>query len=105
MQGKQLATAIARGHRLIAEDGEQTAFEFLQKAIQQFPDDPEIGLLYATTSLLPNRPQDAVSETLKAIELDPDEPIRLTPAANLLFNMEHRKSTCVCGAGERIGPV
>ncbi|MGN6255345.1 MAG: hypothetical protein ACTHO8_10275 [Solirubrobacterales bacterium] len=85
-QRKELTAAIDQGHRLIAGGSEQAAFEFAQKAAQQFPDDPEIRLIYAT-SLLPIRPEDAVSEAIKAIELDPDEPMRLTRAANLLFNM------------------
>lgn len=82
----ELAAAIDRGLRLIAGGGDQEAFEFLEQASQQFPEDPEIRLLYAT-SLLPIRPEDAIGEAIKAIELDPDEPVRLARAANLLFNM------------------
>jgi tetratricopeptide (TPR) repeat protein len=85
-QKKELAAAIERGHRLIAGGGDRQAFEFLEQASQQFPEDPELRLLYAT-SLLAIRPKDAIPETVKAIELDPDEPVRLARAANLLFNM------------------
>jgi len=85
-QKKQLARTIHEGHRLIAAGGEREAFEFLDNAARRFPEDPEVRLLYAT-SLLGVRPNDAVPEAVKAIELEPDEPIRLTRAANLLFNM------------------
>lgn len=43
--------------------------------------------MHYATSLLAINPEDAVAEAAKAVELDPDEPIRLTRAANMLFNM------------------
>lgn len=87
-QRKELAAAIERGHRLFAagREREQEAAEFLQAAVQRFPDDPEIRLHYAI-SLLMIRPEDATAEIIKAIELGPDEPMRLTRAAGILFNM------------------
>jgi Flp pilus assembly protein TadD len=80
------AAAIERGQRLLVERRYEELLEFLQEAVRRFPKDPEIRLLYAT-SLLEIRPDDAVREATKAIDLDPDEPIRLTRAARLLFNM------------------
>lgn len=85
-QRKEVAAAIDRGLRLLAEKRRQEAHDFLEQAVQKFPDDPEIRMHYAT-SLLAINPEDAVAEAAKAIELDPDEPIRLTRAANMLFNM------------------
>lgn len=43
--------------------------------------------MHYATSLLPINPEAAVAEAVKAIELDPDEPLRLTRAANMLFHM------------------
>lgn len=83
---KDVAAANAHGLRLLAERRRQDAYEFLAGAVQKFPDEPEIRLHYAT-SLLAVRPADAVDEAIKAIELDPDEPIRLTRAASLLFSL------------------
>lgn len=84
---KDAAAASHRGLKLLAERRRQEAYDFLGKAVQQFPDEPEIRMHYAT-SLLAVRPADAVSETKKAISLDPDEPIRLTRAASLLFSLD-----------------
>jgi tetratricopeptide (TPR) repeat protein len=84
-QKKELAATIDRGRALFTEGRDDEAFEFLEKAVQRFPEDAEIRLDYAT-SLLAVRPEEVVAEAVKAIELDPDEPIRLTRAASLLFN-------------------
>lgn len=81
-----LAAAIEKGRRFQAEGRYKENQAILEEAVQRFPDDPEIRLLYAT-SLLEVRPDDAISEAIKAIELDPEEPIRLTRAAGLLFHM------------------
>ncbi|MGN6587967.1 MAG: tetratricopeptide repeat protein [Solirubrobacterales bacterium] len=83
---KERTAAIKWGRKLFAAGREQEAYEFLQKAVQEFPDDPEIRLLYAT-SLLAVRPADAVPEIIKAIDMGPSEPIRLTNAAGILFKM------------------
>lgn len=83
---KELAGAIEQGHKLLAERRDQDAYEFLEKAIRQFPDDPEIRLHWAI-SLLAVRPQDALPEIAKAIEMDPNEPMRLTRAAGIVITM------------------
>jgi Flp pilus assembly protein TadD len=85
-QKKELAAAKDRALRLLAQKRRQEAHDFLEQAVQQFPDDPEIRMQYATT-LLEIRPDDAAPELIKAIELDPKDPIRLTGAAGILFKM------------------
>lgn len=85
---KEVTAAAQRGLRLIAEGRHEEAYGVLEQAVQRFPNDPEIRLHYATT-LLAIRPADAVPEVIKAIEMDPDEPIRLTGAAGILFKMGH----------------
>lgn len=82
----ELPVVIEQGRRLLAAEREQRAYEYLEKWIQRFPDDPDLRLLWAT-SLSEVRPQEAVPEVVKAIEMDPDEPIRLTRAAGIAFTM------------------
>lgn len=83
---KEAAAAADRGLRLLAERRHEEAYAFFDEAVHQFPDEPDIRMHYAH-SLLPVRPEDAVPEVIKAIELGPDEPIRLTRAAGILFKM------------------
>jgi len=85
-QKKELAEATRRSLRLVAEGRNEEAYDFLEQAVQRFPEDPAIRLQYATT-LLAIRPNEAVSEVIKAIDLDPNEPMRLTGAAGILFKM------------------
>lgn len=85
-QKRELAAATDTSLKLLAEFRAQEAFEYLAEAVQRFPSDPELRLLYGT-SLLAVRPEDGVSETIKAIELDPDNPMRLARAAGILFKM------------------
>lgn len=83
---KEAAAAAARGLRLLAERKHEEAYAFLQEEVQRFPDEPDIRMHYAH-SLLAIRPEDAVPEIIKAIEMGPDEPVRLTRAAGILFKM------------------
>ena len=90
MPGKEdldidLESAISRSHELLIERRHAENLEYLNSVIDRFPDDPELRLQYATC--LAERPAEAAREVQRAIELDPDEPIRLTRAANLLFNI------------------
>jgi Flp pilus assembly protein TadD len=85
-QRKEVGAATDRGLRLLAEKRYQEAHEFLAQAVQQFPDDPELRMHYAHT-LLAVCPEQVVPEVVKAIELGPNEPIRLTRAAGILFKM------------------
>lgn len=91
---KRLAAAIHRGRTLQVEQRYDEFHQFLQEAVQQFPDDPAIRLLYAT-SLLDVRSGDVVPEAIKAVELAPNDPMILTQAASLIFNQ---------GAVERARP-
>lgn len=83
---KEAAAAADQGLRLLGERRHEEAYAFLREAIHQFPDDPDLRMHYAHC-LLAVRPEDAVPEVIQAIELGPDEPIRLTRAAGILFGM------------------
>ena len=62
--------------------------EYLEEGVaKRFPNDPEIRLLYGT-ALLEVRPRVGLSEIAKAIELDPDDPVRLTRAARIMYSMK-----------------
>lgn len=83
-QKKERAAAIQRGRKLLATQQVQEGHTFLQEAVQRFPDDPEIRLLYASI-LLAIRPSDVAAEAAKAVELGPDDPVILVRAAHLLL--------------------
>jgi hypothetical protein len=70
-QKKELAAAIAQGRemRRMGRDPDQ-ASEFLDEAIDRFPENPELRLLNATV-LLALRPDDVTAEAAKAAELAP----------------------------------
>jgi HEAT repeat protein len=81
------------------------ALEFLEKAIQEFPDDPEIRVNYASI-LLELRPEDAAAEAAKAAELGPDNPVTLVRAGHLLLcegDCEAAQS-CATRANELVKP-
>jgi len=84
-QEKERLSAIKRGHELLAAQQVQEASEFLEKAVQRFPGDPEIRVLYASILVIV-RPDDATGEAAKAVELGPDEPAVLVRAAHLMLN-------------------
>jgi Flp pilus assembly protein TadD len=82
---KELAATIERSRHLLMSGQHQDNFELLERAVRQFPDDPEIRLLYATT-LLEYRVDDVASEACKAAELAPDNPRILVRAAHLMLD-------------------
>src|SRR6478735_11997104 len=100
-QSKELAATIDRSRNLLVTGQHRQNFELLEKAVDQFPEDAEIRLLYATV-LLEFRPDDVASEAKKAIELDPDSPSILVRAGSLLLNRGDREAarSCVARANE-----
>lgn len=85
---QRLAEAIEQGGRLFSAQGgkrayEREAFEFLRRAVWEFPEDPQIRLHYASI-LLVFRPDDVGQEAAKAVELGCDDPGSLVRAAGLL---------------------
>lgn len=75
---------VDRARRLLDQGADEESLRLLRDAIEQFPDDPEIRLLYGT-ALVPSHPEDAPWQLATAIKLDPDDPWRLTRAASLLY--------------------
>jgi len=81
-----LTETIEHSRRLLKERRDEDNLEFLEAAIERFPADPEVRLLYAT-ALVPFQPDKAPWQIATAIQLDPDDPWRLTRAARLLFDL------------------
>lgn len=73
--------------------------------VQEFPDDAEVQLLYATI-LLEFRPDDVGSEVTKAVELAPDDPIILVRAGSILLGRGRRDTarSCFARARELVAP-
>jgi len=90
-----LAVAIAKGRELIADGRFEEAFEFLKPAVQRFPEDAEIRLLYAF-SLLSHAIDEVAAEASKAIELGPDDPVILVGAGHLLIGRGNREAAQAC---------
>lgn len=92
-----LSGTIDRGRRLLAARQEQEAFRHLQKAVQRFPADPEVRLLYASI-LLAFQPDEVAAEATQAVELAPDDPVILVRAAHLLLNRGTIETARFCAA-------
>jgi tetratricopeptide (TPR) repeat protein len=104
-QAKELAAAIARGRELreLGQDPDQ-ALEFLESAVQRFPQDPELRLLTATV-LLALRPDDVAAEAIKAAELAPDDPATLMRAGHMLLRGDREAArACAARANELAEP-
>lgn len=86
-QQRRLEATIDEGRKLLAEQREQEAFEFLKEAVQQFPKDAEVRLLYASI-LAAFQPDDVAAEAAKAVELAPSDPVILVRAAHLVLDRE-----------------
>jgi Flp pilus assembly protein TadD len=82
------ATAIDQARRLLVSGHHQEALEFLEKGVQEFPNDAEIRLLYATV-LLPFRPEDVAAQVTQAAELAPSDPVILVRAGGLMLGRRH----------------
>jgi len=95
-QRKELAVTIARGRALrrLGRDPEE-ALEFLEQAVNRFPEDPEIRLLRATV-LMAIRPDEVAAEAVKAADLAPDDPAILVRAGHLLLSRRVREAAQSC---------
>jgi Flp pilus assembly protein TadD len=71
---------------LLREGRDEDFLTFTEGAVELFPEDPELRLMYAT-ALMTVRPEQAKWEAARAIELDIDDPGRLTRAARLMLSL------------------
>jgi tetratricopeptide (TPR) repeat protein len=72
---------------LLLEERYEEYLEFLEEAVELFPDDPEVRIHYAT-ALIASRPDEVALQAGKAIQLEPNNPWRLVRAASLLYDVE-----------------
>jgi Flp pilus assembly protein TadD len=77
---------VERAKRLLIDKRREDYLEFMETAVDRFPDDPEIRLLYAT-ALLPYAPDRVAVQVATAIQLESNNPWRLTRAASILFHL------------------
>jgi tetratricopeptide (TPR) repeat protein len=85
---RELSEAIARSRQLLAEGRHEENLKYLEEGVtERFSDDAEIRLLYGTALLGP-KPKVGVSEIVRAIALEPDNPEKLTRAAHLMYDMK-----------------
>jgi tetratricopeptide (TPR) repeat protein len=75
---------VERARWLLDEGRDVENLDLLSRAVDRYPEDPEIRLLYGI-SLIPSRPHDAPWQLATAIKLDPDDPSRLVRAASMLY--------------------
>jgi Tfp pilus assembly protein PilF len=99
-QRKELIGAIEHGRRLLVDREYEDARNFLEGALQRFPKDAEIRMLYATI-LLEFRPNDVASEAAKAVDLDQDNPAILVSGGQLLLKRGRIEDAQKCATRAR----
>lgn len=87
LRKEEVWPTIQRGQDVFAHAPEDVATDFLEEAVQNFPDSAELRLLYGFI-LLPSHREDGVREVRRAVELDPYEPWYLIRAAWKMFDWE-----------------
>jgi hypothetical protein len=102
---QRLADTIEHAHRLFKARDEQDAFDFVTKAVQEFPKDPQLRVLYASI-LVRFRMDDVGKEAAKAAELGSDDPRVLIRAGSLLLFARRWDDlrSCVARANEIVEP-
>lgn len=70
---RKRAAAVARARDLIVEGDDRSTFEFLEDAVERFPEDPDLRVGLASI-YLEFRPDQVHPEAAKAAELGPDNP-------------------------------
>ena len=94
---RKLAAAIGRGRRLFSTGRKREALDFLERAVEQFPEDAEIRWLYAA-SLWVFRPDEVAEQAAKAVALAPGDPSILVRAGILLLGREQFEEARYCAA-------
>ncbi len=95
---------VEYARKLLVEKLDNELVAFMENAVARFPKDPEIRIFYAS-SLLPFRPEDVPWQVATAIQLEPDNPWRLTRAASMLFGLgEVEAARSYAGHAARLAP-
>lgn len=91
------AEAVDQARRMFGVRPEEEVFEFLENAVKEFPEDPELRVLYASI-LLAFRIDDVAEEAEKAAELGRNDPVILVRAGHLLLNRGEVEAARSCAA-------
>ena len=81
---RERAAAVERARDLIIEGDDRATYEFLEHAVERFPEDPELRVSMASICL-EFRPDRVRSEAEKAAELGADNPSIQVRAGNFLL--------------------
>jgi Flp pilus assembly protein TadD len=81
---RERAAAVERARDLIIEGDDRATYEYLEDAVERFPEDPELRVSLASI-YLEFRPDQGRSEAAKAAELGADNPSVQVRAGNLLL--------------------
>jgi len=81
---RERAEAVERARDLIIEQDNQATFEFLEDAVERFPEDPELRVSLASI-YLEFRPDQVRAQAAKAAELGADNPSIQVRAGHLLL--------------------
>src|SRR5437660_468912 len=93
---RSAAPAIAQARRLLSRGRLDEHLAFTERAVAEFPSDPELRLAHAV-ALMTSRPGEARVETLHAVELDQrEDPRRLTRAASVLLGLRDLNAARAC---------
>lgn len=94
------AEAVLRGRQLVIAGDDQATFEFLEDAVERFPEDPELRVLLASINL-EFRPDEVASQAAKAAELGADAPVIQVRAGHLLLGRGEIDAARVCAERAR----
>jgi tetratricopeptide (TPR) repeat protein len=95
-RNRSLESAVAEARRLLSEGAsEEEYLAYTARAVEKFPNDPELRLAYAT-ALAASRPEQARTEALQVVDLDPGDPVRLARLAGLLVSLGARDAARSC---------
>jgi tetratricopeptide (TPR) repeat protein len=81
---RERAAAVTRGRELIVERDDRPTYEFLEEAVERFPEDPELRILLASI-YLEFRPDRVRLQAAKAAELGAEDPVVQVRAGSLLL--------------------
>jgi tetratricopeptide (TPR) repeat protein len=94
-RGRELATVIECGRKLIRQGEDQKALELLEEAVHRFPESAEIRMMLVTV-YRELRPEDVVAQIAKAVELGADDPAIQVRAGHVLWNCDDLEGARKC---------
>jgi Flp pilus assembly protein TadD len=97
---RERTAAVERARDLIIDRDDRATYEFLEDAIERFPEDPELRVSLASI-YLEFRPDQVRSEAAKAAELGADNPSVQVRAGNLLLGERDLDGARACARRAR----